>query len=39
MRDGVIWGNKDAYHFEKYDMELSPEFRAYAIEHAPAAQP
>lgn len=39
MRDGVIWGNKDAYHFEKYHMELSPEFRAYAIEHAPAAQP
>lgn len=39
MRDGVIWGNKDAYHFEKYDMELSPEFRAYAIEHAPAARP
>ena len=35
MRDGVIWGNKDAYHFEKYNMELSPEFRAYAIEHAP----
>lgn len=27
-----------AYHFEKYDMELSPEFRAYAIEHAPAAE-
>lgn len=39
VRDGVIWGNKDAYHFEKYDMELSPELRAYAIEHAPAARP
>lgn len=37
MRDGVVWGNKDAYHFEKYDMELSPEFRAYAIAHAPKA--
>ncbi len=35
MRDGVVWGNKDAYHFEKYDMELSQEFRAYALEHAP----
>ncbi len=37
MRDGVVWGNKDAYHFEKYDMELSPEFCAYAITHAPKA--
>lgn len=36
MRDGVVWGNKDACHFEKYDMELSSEFRACAIEGAPA---
>lgn len=31
MRDGFVWGNKDAYHFERYDMELTPEFRAYAL--------
>lgn len=37
IRDGVIWSNKDAYHFEKYDMELSEGFRSYAIEHAPTA--
>lgn len=34
-RDGFCWDNRDAYHFEKYDMELTPEFRAYALAHAP----
>lgn len=37
MRDGYVWSNKDAYHFERYDLKLTEEFRAYALEHAPAA--
>lgn len=34
-RDGFCWSNRDAYYFEKYDMELTPEFREYALAHAP----
>lgn len=37
MRDGFVWGNKDAYHFQKYDMELDHSFREYALAHAPKA--
>lgn len=34
--DGFGISNKDAYHFEKYDFELTPEFRDYALSHLPA---
>lgn len=37
QRDGVIWSNSDAYHFEKYDIALDEDFREYAIAHAPEA--
>ena len=37
VKDGFSWSNKDAYHFEKYDIELTPAFRDYAIAHAPSA--
>ena len=36
-RDGFSWSNEDAYYFERYDMELDPEFREYALAHAPEA--
>lgn len=36
-RDGFSWSNEDAYYFERYDMELTPEFREYALAHAPEA--
>ena len=26
------WSTGDVYHFEKYDLELSPSFREYALE-------
>lgn len=25
------WSDRDIYHFEKYDLELAPEFIAYAL--------
>lgn len=34
-RDGFCWDSDDAYHFGKYDMELTPEFRTYALAHEP----
>ncbi|HJG36725.1 hypothetical protein [Enorma phocaeensis] len=37
QRDGFAWSNRDAYYFEKYDMQLDPEFREYALAHAPEA--
>ena len=27
------WSDRDAYHFEKYDLELEPEFVDYALKH------
>ncbi len=33
---GWEWYQRDIYHLDKYDLELDPEFIAYAIEHAPA---
>ena len=27
------WDSSDVYHFAKYDLELTPEFRAYALAH------
>lgn len=36
-RDGFCWSNRDAYYFEKYDMQLDPEFREYALAHASKA--
>lgn len=36
-RDGFSWSNEDAYYFERYDMEFTPEFREYALAHAPEA--
>ena len=31
--DGWQWGDRDAYYVEKYDLELDPEFVAYALRH------
>ncbi len=28
-----FWDSQDIYHFEKYDLELDPEFIQYALEH------
>ncbi len=28
---GFTWDTCDVYHFEKYDLELSPEFCAHAL--------
>lgn len=36
-RDGLSWSNRDAYYFERYDMQLDPEFRGHALAHAPEA--
>lgn len=36
-RDGFSRSNEDAYYFERYDMELTPELREYALAHAPKA--
>lgn len=32
-RGGWQWSDRDAYHVEKYDLELDPEFVAYALRH------
>lgn len=32
-RGGWQWSDRDAYHVEKYDLELEPEFVDYALSH------
>lgn len=32
-RGGWQWSERDAYHVERYDLELDPEFVAYALKH------
>ena len=42
IRDGFDWSLGDLYHFEKYDAELNPAFREYALSHqvaSPQIQP
>lgn len=31
IADGFCWGNKDSYHFDKYDVPLNPQFREYVL--------
>ena len=33
IEGGFSWCTEDVYHFEKYDLELSPSFREYALTH------
>lgn len=35
--DIYSWSTSDIYHFEKYDLELKPEFVEYALAHLPKA--
>lgn len=32
-RGGWQWSDRDTYHVERYDLELEPEFVAYALSH------